>query len=318
MPKSPTQTICQWCQFIVLAIIFPFLTGCATTTVHPVTDGYLAMAARDMAAASENLGAGNMKALSHDQLIAKGKKYLNDGNISLAKIHFGMALRKNPESIIALTNLGIALYHEGKLDTALKPLQAALDIDAHYVPALLATGKIMLEKGNFQEALKYLDAASTFAPTNPAVLTELAIAYDSIGKEEKAQTLYERVIELQPDRSAPYNNLGFNLLLQKKRQEAISMLAKALQLDKNNIQARNNMAAAYALKGEEKRAYALLQGTVGEAGAYNNLGYIYMTSGQLDKAEKLFHKALDVSPRLYLRSRENLEQLKRIRSGTYN
>lgn len=318
MPRPTTEKISTRNRILVLGIALLGLSGCATTTVRPVTDSYIAMAVQDMAAATNHKGAGNISSLSHDQLINRGQDYLNDGNIPLAKLHFGMALRKNPESVQALTSLGIALYREGKLDTALQPLQAALDIDAHHVPALLLAGKIMLEKGNFTEALRYLDAAYAYAPANPEVLTELAITYDSIGEEKKAEPMYEQVIALRPTHSAAYNNLGFNLLLQGHRQEALTNLAKALQLNKNNTQARNNMAAAYALMGEEKRAYALLQGTVGEAGAYNNLGYIYMTSGQWDKAEKLFQKALEASPRLYLRSRENLQQLQRLRSGTYN
>lgn len=317
MSRPKKKTRCLRIQLFILCIVSMGLSACATTTIRPVSNSFAtSMTAQDMAGVN-NSGSGNMEKRSYDELLSIGQSYLDSGNFQLAKLHFGMALQKKPDSVVALTGLGIVLYREGQIDSAMKPLQAALDIDGKHVKALLPAGKIMVEKGYFTEALRYLDAAYAFAPDNPAVLTELAITYDSIGEEEKAQPLYERASELRPYQSAVYNNLGFNFLLQGKYQKAITILAKALQLDKTNIQARNNLAAAYAFSGEEKRAFALLQGTVGEAGAYNNLGYFYMTSGQLDRAEKLFVRAMEASPRLYLRSKDNLQQLKRLRSGIY-
>ncbi|MDH5298307.1 MAG: tetratricopeptide repeat protein [Desulfobulbaceae bacterium] len=281
---------------------------------RPVTDSYTAMAAQDMIDADRASGNEKLEELPVDTLLTRADDYLQNDNFQLAKLHFGMALRKQPDSVRALTGIGLALAREGQDDKAMKPLQAALEVDNTYVAALLPLGKIMRSQSRFQEARQHLETAYKYAADNPAVLTELAITYDTMGVAKEAEPLFRRVVQLSPKQAAAHGNLGFNYFLQAKYPEAITSLAEALHLDKTNARVRNNLAAAYALTGEEERAFALLRDTVGEAGAYNDIGYIYMTSGNLDMAEKSFQRALAAAPRHYLRARRNLDALRQLRA----
>ena len=287
--------------------------GCTTTT-RPVTDSYTAMAAQDMIAADRAGGSEKLDDLPVDTLIRRGNGYLKNNNTPVAKLHFGMALRKDPHSVQALTGIGIALSREGQDDQALQPLRAVLEEDANHVAALLPLAKILRAQGHLAEARQYLETAYQHAADNPEVLTELAITYDAMDAEQQAEPLFRRVVALCPDQAASHGNLGFNYFLQGKYPEAIKALGEALHLDKNNARVRNNLAAAYALAGDEERAFALLRDTVGEAGAYNDIGYIYMTSNKWDRAEKSFQKALAADPRFYLRAKHNLDTLRRLKA----
>jgi Tfp pilus assembly protein PilF len=74
---------------------------------------------------------------------------------------------------------------------------------------------------------------------------------------------------------------------------------------------RTQLAEVYVPGGEREQALALFQKTLGPAAAWNNLGYILMTQGKKEQAEKAFRQALDLNPRFYANAKENLEKLQR-------
>ena len=76
----------------------------------------------------------------------------------------------------------------------------------------------------------------------------------------------------------------------------------------------NNLATALIHLEMEEKALKLFEKSIGKAAAYNNLGYIYMTKGEFEKAEKAFQQALQLNPRLYLRAKDNLTYLQKRKS----
>ena len=119
---------------------------------------------------------------------------------------------------------------------------------------------------------------------------------------------------MAPDQAANHNNLGLNYMVRGEYPEAALSFLHALALDKDNIRIKNNLASAYLLSGDKDNAVEIFKGTVGEAGAYNNVGYLLMTQGNFDEAEQAFKKALQLNPSYYLRAQENLDKLQRLRN----
>jgi Flp pilus assembly protein TadD len=126
--------------------------------------------------------------------------------------------------------------------------------------------------------------------------------------------LHQKFLALQPDQQTGFNNLGFNYLLQGRYSEAIPFFSKALAIDPANMRTKNNLATAFLLNNEEVRALQLFENTLGKPAAYNNIGYLYMTQGSWDKAEKAFRKALELNPVFYMRAQQNLERLNSLRT----
>jgi tetratricopeptide (TPR) repeat protein len=233
-------------------------------------------------------------------------------------LHYEKALSKKPESATAAVGLSNMLVLEGKLETAQQLLERTLENDDNNVAALTLMGHIARNQGDLDRSLEFLTTAYQNAPKNLEVLTELAITNDHMGQERLtyAEPLYKKVISLKPRSSAAHNNLGFNYLLQGRHQDAARIFNKALTLDPSNKRAKNNLGAAYLLNNQTDEALKLFQDTVGQAAAYNNLGYILMTQGNLEQAEKAFKKALQLNPSFYVRAQENLEQLDHLHSST--
>jgi len=286
-----------------MALTLILLSACAAslqTTGTSTIDNTLA----------EHHGLKSLEELSYDELIKKGNVYLTSNNFKMAKLYFLNALQKKRQSAPAYFGMGEIMRHEDKIQNALNSFAVALQIDGHYVPALMEMGKIFRELKNYAMAEKYLEKALTLQGDDPVILTELAILHDSMGKELSAEPLYKKVVALLPGDASAHNNLGFNYLLQKKYQKAISEFQQALSIQPNIKRIQNNLAAVYAITGDEKSAYRLMAKNISQAAAYNNLGYIYVTQGKCEKAKNALQLALDLNPRFYVRAHENQEQLK--------
>lgn len=82
----------------------------------------------------------------------------------------------------------------------------------------------------------------------------------------KAEELYRKVIELNPNEAITYNNLGVLLKDTRRNDEAETVYRKAIELDPN------------------------------DAAAYNNLGNLLKDIGRNDEAEAAYRKAIELNP----------------------
>ncbi|APG25736.1 tetratricopeptide repeat protein [Syntrophotalea acetylenica] len=254
--------------------------------------------------------------LPPEELTGKGLSYLNQGNLELARLHFSAALQKKPDATAALAGLGQVFLARGSAPQAREIFTTVLEKDPQNMAAQLGLARIARSQGDYPTAQKLLETLQSNYPESPAVISELAITYDSIGQDKLglAESLHQKFISLRPDNPSGYNNLGFNYLLQGRYTDAIPQFSRALALEPSNMRSKNNLATAFLLNNQEVRALQLFEDTLGKPAAYNNIGYLYMTQGNWDKAEKAFKKALALNPVFYPRAQQNLDRLNSLRS----
>lgn len=289
-------------------LLILFLCACTTTVQQrPVNSSNL----KNVDPPHENEKA--LKNLSVEDLIRNGNGYLSKGNNQLAGLNYSVALKKDPESTAAYAGIGEILRREGKLESAREAFGKGLDKDPLDVPSMLGVARTYGAQGDYKSAAEHLNKALARAPEDTEVLTELAISLDAQGQEPQAEPLYLKVIEMKPRLASGHNNLGFNYLLQGRYPEAISAFTRAVGIESHSLRIQNNLAVAYALNGNDEKALRIFEKTVGKASAYNNIGYILMTQGEWEKAERAFKSALDFNPTYYARAQENLDRLNRMR-----
>jgi Flp pilus assembly protein TadD len=289
---------------LVAATLLP--CGCTTTTTVKPNQSAL-----QQDASFEDTSLGKM---SIDELLTKGYALLAEEKLSMARIHFMAALRRDPESIGAFLGLGELGYRSGDYPAALVNYQRAGALDPQNLAAVLGQVRTLRQQGNFAPLGELMSRAMTIAPNDPHVLTELAITYNLQGQSTLATPLFAEVAEHSADQAAAFNNIGVNQISRREYREAVVSLQQARQLNPTDQQIGNNLAMALALAGEEQQALALYGKTVGEAAAWNNLGYLYMTQGRHDDAERALRRAIDVNPRYYRKAKENLDRLEQLRS----
>ncbi|MEW6585450.1 MAG: tetratricopeptide repeat protein [Nitrospirota bacterium] len=163
-----------------------------------------------------------------------------------------------------------------------------------------------------------------------------AFEYFQAGDFEKAETLYKKILRIQPDNIDALHNLGILCYQRGDYDSAVRFVARVLQLNPDDVRANNNMGLALAGKGQHSEAVAFYRkatrldpafstayynlgnslkdgGNTNEAitcyqkalqldptlvYAYNNLGIVYKQKGDIDEAIKHFKKALNINPLL--------------------
>lgn len=296
---------------LVLLIAGAFnLSACAKSQLPPIrADLPLASGAEISPEESRR-----MENLPLDEVLQRGQAALANGDYRLAAVYFSTVLNKEPKSVPARLGLGQAALTAGDYSSARTLIDEVLVVEPDSVPALTARGRILSAQGQLDAAIAAFSHALEKAPENIVALTELAMTFDRIpARVNEAEPLYRKVLELNPESAAARNNLGFNFLLQGRAEEAVTILSGGLAFDKKNPRILANLATAYLLKGDKAKALQVFRQAVGEAEAYNNIGYLYMTQSRWDEAERAFRKALELSPRYYVRAGANLERLHELR-----
>lgn len=250
---------------------------------------------------------------SPQELVSAGFAFLSNKNLKIAELHFMTAINKDPKMVDAYIGLGRTEMLKGNYSGALSAFSKASELKPDSLPALIGEAQAFRYDGKLDAAIKKINAAIVIAPEDINVLKELALIYDLMGKENLSAPLYLEIVNMAPDEATSHNNLGLNYMVRGEYEQAINSFMQALALDRNNSRIKNNLASAYLLSGDQENAISIFKGTVGEAEAYNNIGYLYMTQGRFDEAEQALNKALQINPRYYVRAQENLDLLHEMR-----
>ncbi len=144
----------------------------------------------------------------------------NNGQLAKALPFYEDALRRNPNSYIALEKLGAALRRSGK----------------------------------HTEAVGFLQRATASAPGNAITWHELGLAYRAQGKPQDAITAIQKAVTLDPDLSEAHNNLGIIWFAEGKQVEAEAAFREAVRIQPDYADAHGNLANLLAGAGELTRA----------------------------------------------------------------
>jgi Flp pilus assembly protein TadD len=296
--------------FICTTLLIALLGGCSKS-VRKVS--YVSDDSAALQELSPKKDLSSLKSKSPQELVTAGFIYLSGRNLNIAELHFITAINKDPKNTDAYIGLGQVKMLQGNYSEALAGFGKARELQPDSLPALVGEARALRSDGKLDAAIKKINAAMMISPDDIGVLKELAMIYDLMGRENLSAPLYIEIVNKAPDQASSHNNLGLNYMVRGEYPDAILAFLQAHQLDRDNSRIKNNLASAYLLNGDENSALNIFKGTVGEAESYNNIGYLYMTQGHFDEAEQALNKALQLNPRHYARAQENLEHLQQLR-----
>jgi tetratricopeptide (TPR) repeat protein len=140
-------------------------------------------------------------------------------------------------------------------------LLAACSPDAKPPTAVQAdsvqSGYALIDAGKPEEAVTLFDRIIAEKPENAAAYTGKGVAFDYAGNHLAAQELYKRALSLSPDSVSIRNDLAMSLILNDQCDEAITLLEELNAQHPGNKTVRQNLALAYGLNNESKKALAL-------------------------------------------------------------
>ncbi len=124
-------------------------------------------------------------------------------------------------------------------------------------------------------------------------------AYEEKGFS-KAEELYRKAIEIDPNYVAAYNNLGVTLRDLKRHEEAEKAYRKAIELDPNYALAYINLGVMLRDLKRPDEAEAVHRKAIeldpDDAAAYNNLGVTLRDLKRYDEAVEAYRKAIELDP----------------------
>ncbi len=170
----------------------------------------------------------------------------------------------NAQAILADVHLHTPDYQK----TAAEEFEAVLKIDPNNASALRGLGYSYLIKQDLAKAGEYFHKSAQIDPNDPRVLYYSALLSQkeataaSSNNPERLQSMQnelETSIKLDPQFADAYNLLAFAYRLEGKRDEAIRVLRKAVELSPRNEQYEFNLAQLYLEDKKIDEATSLLR-----------------------------------------------------------
>ena len=159
--------------------------------------------------------------------------------------------KKDYDSYYKIANL---LNDLDKKYEAKEMLSRLLSKKPEYVQASLLLGDILIDKGDYKEALNIYNEAIKFDPTNFELNYSLGIAYTMLNDFQNARMYYEKAAELN---SLLYNSkysLAEIALIYKELEEAEKRFMEVLEDEELQADAYFELAKINMIKGEKDKA----------------------------------------------------------------
>lgn len=190
---------------------------------------------------------------------------------------------------------GIEMY-----DLAAEHLRLAIDRNADDAGLRLHLANVQRKLRLEADAIATLESA-TASPgmQRPELWSMLGILRDDDGDLPGAESAYRSALALAPGDDALHNNLGYNLTLQKRGDEAIGEFEAALRIQPRSEVARNNLAIALAASDRPDRSRKALlhwEALGGPAFAHSNLAAAFIEQGKYPEARQELAQALSLNP----------------------
>ena len=220
---------------------------------------------------------------------------MRDQQFERATQLYEQAIRLDPRSAQAYSNLGLALYMSNKYPQAIIEFLKALELDPHLDHTKVLLALSYFDSGEIVRATPLLEKAYQTNKDDPIVAAHLGLAYLRQEKDEKALAVLSHWVELEPNspdalyfkgKAAMYVASDSFVKLTKAAPDSYRMF----QLRAEMLRQQGQVPAAI---NEYKKA--ILE-KPDAAGLHYALGTLYREAGRLDEALAEFNEELRLSP----------------------
>jgi Flp pilus assembly protein TadD len=235
---------------------------------------------------------------------------VGEGDYMLGALRQKVAVE--PDNVAVRVELAKAYRERGYHEIALEISRLAAARFPESGAAQLALVRDLRETKQLPQAIAGLEAFLKAHPDNGAeYYSWLGILRDESDLWPLGEPAHRKAIELAPSADYLHNNLGYNLLMQKKNEAAAAEFREALKLNPGSQMARNNLGLALAQSDAPAQAVANWQAVADAATAHNNLAAVWIEKGNYAEARKELDLALGYN-RSHSAALKNLELIARL------
>ena len=162
---------------------------------------------------------------------ALGLAMHNNGQLDEAAAHFEKALQMQPDDYLALLNMGVIRFYQGRVPEAIEYAQAAIRSDAGAAKAHNLLGMALANQNRNEEAFDEMRRAVELAPKDPDIRNGLGLTLARLSRIPEAIDQFHEALRLNPRDAGAHANLGLALLASGNPRESISEFEAALRLN---------------------------------------------------------------------------------------
>jgi len=243
-----------------------------------------------------NLSIGSLQGLTVERAVDVAFSCYNQGRLLETERLCRLILRDAPWQVDAVQLLGVLLERKGQYTEAIKFLQEAIRLAPGYAHLHNSLGMALHQLGKYPEAVMEFRKALWIRPDFAKAHNNLGVALMKLNHINEAIASCRKAIHLQGDFKEAYNNLGLALKKIGKLEEALASYEKAVDLDPQYARVLSNFGMALICQGKLEEAAVKLQKAVSivpdSAEFLNNLGIIFNRQGLFGQAVTASEKAI--------------------------
>lgn len=176
------------------------------------------------------------QALMRDHKEEEGKK-------EMERVQASRKRAQEQQDAQALQSEGIRYLRAGQAQAAVKSLRSALALDSS-ASNHMYLGLALAGAGDMDTGLRELKAALDLEPGNAQIHVNLGSVYLQAGQEPPAKSEFEKAIELDPWLAEAHNNLGMLLAKNGQFEDAAKHFRLAVDLEPQYLEAFFNLGLA--------------------------------------------------------------------------
>ena len=127
-----------------------------------------------------------------------------------------------------------------------------------------------------------------------------AIVFHQSGQLQRAEQIYQQVLQISPSNADALNLLGFLAYQVGRCEVAANLIAKAIEVDSKQYIFFINLGLVRQEQGELDKSieayHKAIEINPDDSDVYNNLGNTLQEQGELDKSIEAYHKAIEINP----------------------
>jgi Flp pilus assembly protein TadD len=220
---------------------------------------------------------------------------LDAGDGDLAARRLRERVTAEPDNEQPRLELAAHYRKSGMPELAVEYLRVAAERFPRSERVLVELVEALQEQRETTEAISHLEAFLK-RQTSASAAAWLGILRDQQGDWKSGESAHRAALAADPSNSRFRNNLGYNLLQQGKRSEAIAELKRAVAQDASLTAARNNLAFALATGSprERREALEIWRSMADPGSAHNNLAAVLIEHGAYAEAREQLQAALAI------------------------
>ncbi len=220
----------------------------------------------------------------------------NDGRAEEAADQLRQAIASDGASAYLRTRLAEELLTLGRIDEAREEIEASLHLDGQFAEAYVDMARVKLRLGDAPGAESALRRAIDVDRTCEDAYVLLVNLYRERGQEAKAQETWRQLAQHVPSSAPAHHALARAAVGRGDWKTAEAEFGKALDLDGNLPEAREELAELYQAEGKTPDALATLADAYDRSGdgkTAERLVRLQMATGHVDDARALVERLED-------------------------